>query len=212
MRPSTSRNGSLTERSVEVLDAAAKVFARQGYDATSIDDIADELGATKGRVYHYYRSKTDLLLGVLISGAQRLIDEVAPLAENLELPPDERLHNMAQAHAMTMMTNFSYQFVSLRSLDRHMFEGQGARGVVWESVVDRRRQYEQLFTKVIDDGREQGEFAVSDTKLAVRGLLGALNWITVWFNPEADPTEARMSPEVIAEQLATFVVAGVKGR
>lgn len=211
MRPTTSRSGPSAERSVEVLDAAAAVFARQGYEGTSIDDIADELGATKGRVYHYYRSKADLLLGVLSSGAQRLIDEVGPIAADAELRPDERLYRMAQAHAMTMMTNHSYQYVSLRSLDRHMFEGRGSRETVWAAVLELRRTYERLFTEVIDEGREQNIFATPDTRLAVRALLGSLNWITVWFNPEVAPAERRAGPEEIADRLARFGVAGMSG-
>jgi AcrR family transcriptional regulator len=211
MRPTASRVGPSAERGVEILDAAATVFARQGYDGTSIDDIADELGATKGRVYHYYRSKADLLLGVLSSGAQRLIDEVGPLAADGDLPPDERLYRMARAHAMTMMDNHSYQYVSLRSLDRHMFEGQGSRGKVWASVVELRREYEQLYTSVIDEGRASGVFAATDTRLAVRALLGSLNWITVWFNPDADPGSARVSRDEIADRLARFGVAGMNG-
>ena len=194
---------------VETLAAPATVFARQGYDGTSIDDIADELGATKGRVYHYYRSKGDLLLGVLSSGAQRLIDEVGPIAEDPDIAPDERLYRMARAHAMTMMDDHAYQYVSLRSLDRHMFEGQGSRGKVWSSVVELRREYEQLFSKVIDEGRATGIFATPDTPLAVRALLGSLNWITVWFNPEADPATARASRDEIADRLARFGVAGM---
>ena len=55
MRPTTQRSERAAKRSAEVLDAAAAVLARRGYDGTSIDDIADELGTTKGGVYHYYR-------------------------------------------------------------------------------------------------------------------------------------------------------------
>ncbi len=62
-----------------ILDAAAAAFARRGYLATSIDAIADELGATKGRVYHYYRGKAEVFLDVVVSGMQDLIGEMGPL-------------------------------------------------------------------------------------------------------------------------------------
>jgi AcrR family transcriptional regulator len=193
-----------------VLDAAAVVIARQGYAGTSIDDIADQLGATKGRVYHYYRSKADILLGVLNTGVQRLIDDVGPLARLADVAPDERLRRMAVAHALTMMTDHPYQVVTFRSLDRHIFEGHGAQGAAWQSIVARRREYEDLFVSVVTEGIERGLFADTDPRLTVRGIFGALNWITVWYNPDA-PSEGRPRLTDIAENLARFVVAGAHG-
>lgn len=209
MRPTTARNHRAAERGTEVLDAAAVVLARQGYAGTSIDDIADQLGATKGRVYHYYRSKADILLGVLNAGVQRLIEDVGPMAELADMPAQKRLHRMAVAHAMTMMTHHPYQVVTFRSLDRHLFEGQGAKGVAWASIVERRNEYEALFVRVVEEGSQQGVFATSDPRLTVRGIFGALNWITVWYNPDAQP-EGRATREDIAEHLARFVVAGAQ--
>jgi AcrR family transcriptional regulator len=209
MRPTTSRNGRAAERGAEVLDAAAVVLARQGYDGTSIDDIADELGATKGRVYHYYRSKADILLGVLDAGIERLTDEVGPAAADTALAADERLHRMAKAHALTMMTHHAYQVVAIRTLDRRIADRWGSRDVAWAAIVERRDAYEHLFIGVLEEGQAEGLFATPDPRLTARALLGALNWVTVWFKPDADP-QGRAAPDDIAEDLARFVVAGAR--
>jgi AcrR family transcriptional regulator len=211
MRPGTARSELAVERGEQVLDAAAAVFARQGYDGSSIDDIADELGATKGRVYHYYRSKSGLLLGVLSTGAQKLIDVVRPIAANESLALDERLLQMAHAHAMMMMTEHSYQKVSLQSFDR--LSGEGSQPGEWETVRSLRTEYEALFVDVVDKGRAAGVFHAADTRVVVRGLLGALNWITVWYRPEDDTVASpgRLSKEQIADATARFAVAGAQG-
>lgn len=209
MRPSTRNSDRAAERSVEVLDAAATVLARKGYDATSIDDIADELGATKGRVYHYYRSKGDILRGVLDAGMQRLTDEVMPFAEENDTPADVRLYRMCRAHALTMMAHHSYQVVNLRSIEGGPAAGKGFPATEWGEVMARRREYEQNFVRVLEEGCAAGLFAASDARLTARALLGTLNWITVWFDPAADPS-GKASPEAIAEQLARFAVAGAR--
>src|ERR1700710_893798 len=64
----------------QILQAAADLFMEFGYAATSIDAVAQRLGATKGRIYHHYRSKADLFFDVQVAAMTRLLDEVEPLA------------------------------------------------------------------------------------------------------------------------------------
>src|SRR3546814_6257739 len=58
----------------DILNAAATIFNERGYAATSIDDVADRLGASKGRIYHYYRSKTDIFLDLHLESLRVLTD------------------------------------------------------------------------------------------------------------------------------------------
>jgi AcrR family transcriptional regulator len=212
MRPGAAKSEIALERGEQVLDAAAAVFAREGYDGASIDDIADELGATKGRVYHYYRSKADLLLGVLGAGAQKLIDVVRPVAEDRSLAVEDRLLVMARAHAMMMMTEHSYQVVSLQNFDR-LFSA-GVRQGEWAAIRGLRSEYEALFIAVVEQGHADGVFAPADTRVVVRSLLGSLNWITVWYRPENDTpaSPGRLSKQQIADTTAQYALAGVQGR
>ena len=69
-------SGTLGESVVEILDCAALCFTETGFQGTSIDDVARRLGATKGRIYHYFRSKTDLFFDVHREGMRRLMDAV----------------------------------------------------------------------------------------------------------------------------------------
>jgi AcrR family transcriptional regulator len=210
VRPGTSRSELGVQRAGEVLDAAAAVFSRLGYDGSSIDDVADELGATKGRVYHYFRSKADLLLGVLTVGAQRLINLIRPIAQDMSLAPQDKLRRMARAHAMTMMTEHAYHRVGLQAFDQ-LF-AKGPRQAEWETVLELRGEYEQLYLSVVEEGQAAGAFAEANPRVVVRGLLGALNWLTVWYRPATVPVTApRLSDEEIADTTAGFVVAGAIG-
>src|SRR5690554_6407230 len=82
----------------EILDAAALAFMQKGFTATSIDDVADSLGATKGRIYHYYRSKTDIFIDVHLEALRQLLENVGAIALRKELPPDRRLFLMCREH------------------------------------------------------------------------------------------------------------------
>src|SRR5690349_224531 len=169
---------------VEILDAAARLFAARGYEQTSMDDIADELGATKGRVYHYYRSKADLLIGILIRGSTALIEAVRPIASS-DSSATQRLAEMSRIHALTMMINNDYQRVAFRSLNEQLFDGRGRRQMGWDHVLALRDEYESLFLSVVVQGARAGEFRTDDPALTVRALLGSLNWIPVWYRPGA---------------------------
>ena len=95
------------------------------------------------------------------------------------------------------MRHHSYQVVSIRSVEPYMGSGNRRQDEEWAHIVENRRKYEELFVRVIDEGCEQGAFHSPDPRLSTRGLLGALNWITIWFDPAANP-EGKASPAEIA--------------
>src|SRR5579859_1715599 len=85
-----------------ILAAAAEAFMLHGYAGTSVDDIADRLGASKGRIYHYYRSKADILFDIHRNATERHLAAVRPIAEQ-SLPAPERLRLMAEEHVRLIL-------------------------------------------------------------------------------------------------------------
>lgn len=199
-----SRSGAGPGRR-DILEAAAVAFTRSGYDATTIDDIADELSATKGRVYHYYRSKADIFLDVVTTGMQELLAQVGPLARE-EGPAVDRLDRMVRRHASLMMTRNAFQRVAVQAVEMRRL-GQGPRREALAEIVRLRDEYEQLFADVVRDGQVEGELREVDGRLATKPVLGALNWITLWYEPErADDGDVTR----IAGEYAAFVVGGLR--
>lgn len=196
----------------EVLEAAALAFTRDGYAATSMDDIADVLAATKGRVYHYYRSKLDIFLDVMISGMRELTERVRPVAEDVRLSPTERLREMARIHATLMMTRHSFQRVAVQGVEMHLAGSLRPRQRrTWDEIIVMRDRYEQLFADVVEAGQRDGQFRETPARLATKPLLGALNWITLWYRPE-EPQQEGTRPAIhrIADEFAEFVVGGLR--
>jgi AcrR family transcriptional regulator len=189
----------------EILDAAALAFTQNGYAATSMDEIAERLGATKGRLYHYYRAKADIFRDIVLAGMQELIDGVAPIAARQDLSCADRLWRMAHHHAGLMMSRNSYQRVAVQAVEMHKM-GKSVDTVLQDTFA-LRDQYEQLFADIIERGRRSGELRDVDPRLATKPVLGALNWISLWYDPERGDFASRAR---VAEEYADFVVGGLR--
>jgi AcrR family transcriptional regulator len=203
---SLSRSGSGPGQR-EILEAAAIAFTRTGYEATTIDDIADQLGSTKGRVYHYYRAKADIFLDVALTGMGEMIAGVQPIAASTDLSCVDRLWRMVHHHAGLMMTRNSFQRVAVQGVEMHRLQEHPAQREAYQKVIVLRDQYEQLFADVIDEGRREGLFRDVEPRLAAKPILGALNWISIWYDPERGDyaTVQRM-----ADEFADFIVNGLR--
>src|SRR5699024_906381 len=104
-----------------ILESGARCFMERGFSATSIDDIAERIGATKGMVYHYFDSKAELFFEIQQKGMDALFAEINPLL-NSELGPGERFIAMAKAHVRTLLDTQPFQ--------RTMSEGEIGRAHV----------------------------------------------------------------------------------
>jgi AcrR family transcriptional regulator len=200
------RRGPAEAGRMEVLDAAATVFMERGFTATSVDDIAEVLGSTKGRIYHYYRSKTDIFLDLLMLAMRDLLERIQVIAEQTELTPTERLHAAARMHASVMMTESARSRVAIQGAEMHLMRDAGVKQrEALNSFVRMRDEYEQYFAEMVHEGMAAGEFRSIEPRLAAKPILGALNWINMWYRPR--PGE---DVSAIAEEFALFVVQGLR--
>ncbi|KMK65066.1 TetR/AcrR family transcriptional regulator [Puniceibacterium sp. IMCC21224] len=142
----------------EILQAAAELFTDLGYAMTSIDAIAERLGATKGRVYYYFKSKADIFFDIQRAAMGRLMAEVEPIARS-DLGPADKLRGMAAAHLGMLLADLPIQKVSVQGLERYLFHSSGYRYVNELREINQLRDtYEQIFAEVIDQGAREGLF------------------------------------------------------
>ena len=196
-------------RQSAILDAAAEAFSRVGYEATSIDYVADQIQATKGSVYFYYRSKGDLFAAVHRRAMEMSLESVAPIAADLALGADQRLRRMAVEHTRLMMEYTSYQRVTVQGVEMHLTGSlTDAQRAEMQRLIVMRDEYEALFREVIEEGIVAGIFKSVDSHLLVKPLLGALNWTTMWYRRQ--PGETDMQRLKVAEEIADYVVDGLR--
>ena len=189
----------------EILQAAAELFMEFGYAATSIDAVAQRLGATKGRIYHHYKSKADLFIDVQIAAMTRISSQIEPIARGPGSTV-ERLSAMALRHMQILLTELPMQKVAVQGLERHLI-GASSAAKRMRVVVRMRDDYEQMFVELIDDGVREGVFVDLPAKLTVKPFFGALNWATVWFNQRR--LQSAEAIDDIAHALAAFAMRGL---
>ena len=193
----------------EILQAAAELFMAFGYAATSIDAVAERLGATKGRIYHHYRSKSDLYFDVQVAAMTRVTEAIEPIARR-QAGAVERLAAMALRHAQILLTELPMQKVAVQGLERQLLgdaQGNSPASKRLRAVVKLRDDYEHLFAEVIADGVREGLFVDLPPRLATKPFFGVLNWATVWYSPRR-----LQSPEAIdeiAQVLAAYAMRGI---
>lgn len=192
------------EKQLAILDAAAAVFMRSGFTGTSLDDISDSYGATKGIIYYHFRNKTTLFFAV----QRRAMDLTRMAIEATALeggPARERLYRMSVAHSLLMMEHLDYLRVAGQGVEFHL----SARTTAEErkelaQILELRDRNERLYVEVVQQGVENGEFRRVDPRIAVKALLGALNWTSRWYQPRKG--ETRADREKLAEEIAQFAV------
>ncbi len=192
----------------QIIDAAAQCFMAKGLEKATIDDIADVLAATKGRVYHHFRSKNAIFFAVHRLAMQYCFDAVAPIMA-LDIPADDKLFQMAVAHAHVMMDTLPYQRSIRLGVDIYLRGSTTeAEREVLRELIELRNDYEDLFRDVLREGQEAGTVDVPDVGLAGRAIIGALNGLVDWYRIRPGQSEADRA--AIADGLARTILYGVK--
>lgn len=159
-----------------LLAAAAELFARHGYRATTLDDVARAVDIKKASLYHYIRSKEDLLTRIYDRILDRIEATVRPLAEQ-SLPADERLRRMIHAHVQVVAEE--------RNMLAVVFQEEPELSQANQVVIrQRKRAYERIFERVLEQGQASGRLRELPPRLVVLGLLGMCNWLYQWYRPE----------------------------
>lgn len=186
------------DRRDSILRASAEVFRRRGYNRATIEDVAAELFLTKAGVYHYFSSKQEILDG-LCDRAMTAAEQAVELAVEAETEPLPRVRLMLESYTTAVM-----QEPAFTVLMRHLDEVSEA------SLADlqrRRKIIESKLRRTIDEGIKTGIFDTADSGVAVFGMLGAINWMYAWFQPEG-----RRTPEEVRDILVTLVLNGILAR
>lgn len=200
----------LTPARREILEAAADCFMEQGFHATSIDVVARRMGATKGRVYHHYQSKMDLFFDVHRLGMQLLFEAVEPASQQ---PGDavQVLARMMTAHALALFEHHAFESVVVQGVHLHRFGSTTpAQRAVLDELIASRDRFEQLFRQQLVLGQQQGLIADVNPSIAVKTLLGGLQWSLVWYRPERGDSLAQR--EQLAQAMVQTLVEGLRAR
>lgn len=155
-----------------IRDAALHLFARHGYAAVSMRQIAGEVGVQAGALYNYIPDKQSLLYDLM---RRHLEDLLAALPERIDAnTPAERLERFVRFHIRYHLQKPDEVFIAymeLRSLSAENFQ----------SIERLRHQYEDALETILRAGVDADAFAVTDTRIATLAVIAMLNGVNTWY-------------------------------
>lgn len=161
----------------ELVRTAMRLFSVKGYDGTSIQDIAREMGVSKGIFYYYFATKDDVLHRIHGMFVDELMAGVAELrgSHGAELSASDELAGLVTAMVRVVGDRRGELAIFLQEA-RHLGRFQEA--------VARNNAFIDLLTGVLDRGCLNGEFRpVPSNRLLALGLLGMCSWVCYWYRP-----------------------------
>jgi AcrR family transcriptional regulator len=198
LHPAFDRNDQFEKRRLAMLQTAIRAFNRYGFYSTSMDAIAAELGLTKGTLYHYFASKTELLYECLLQAAEegRTIAEKAERGGGSGVEKLERFLRL-QFRTLAGSSGSSWLMTDISALSRHQ----------QVEVRKRSRLVDAMVQKFIADGVADGSIEPIEPKIAEFFLMGALNWLPRWYSPEGS-----MSSDELATIFIRIALGGLRSK
>lgn len=189
-RVATRTGNAQKRRSVEIIAAAAKVFAQRGYHGATTQDIADVLGMRQASLYYYFESKDAALEAVCANGvadyaerAQRILREPGRAADKVAKLVFQHLAPMAERLDFTLVFLGERRFLPVPARQR-------IRAI--------ERRYERVIERVVEQGVASGEFRNDlDPRMATLALLGLGNSAAAWYGREPGATLERITSNYV---------------
>lgn len=169
---------------IEILAAAADAFARNGYVATTLNDIADTLGFTKPSLYYYFPSKYAILSELFDQMIFEYFSDAQRVAQS-DMPPDRKLRALFDKQIDFVVTRTNWTIVFTNEV-MHLDEEKQ------KSLRQRRRKYDQLLQNIYEEGVKSGIFRNADSYAVVAGMIGLATSLSVWYRPGGRMTPAEL--------------------
>jgi len=160
-----------------VLRSAARLFREQGYERTTVKEIAEACNMLPGSLHYRYQAKEDILVDLMRLGLEQASIAVSQAVVGVA-EPEEQLRRGINAHLQMLVSGSDMVYVLL-------FEWRSLRGEARREMIKLRDRYESLWAAMLKLLAEQGVIR-KDMDLELLRLigLGALNWVATWFRQE----------------------------
>lgn len=193
------RGDAVSDTAEQLLEVSAGLFSSHGFEATSTRAIADAAGRTQSVIFHYFRSKIDILSAV----AERAMAElVATLDEvDADADPPARLAALVHRHALLVLGPSPY----LRAVLLDQNAGFREQFESWDALT---RRYEEGFMDVVVAGQRSGDFVPGEPEFAYLAICGILHAAPKWFRPgpiaRRLPVASGLSLDAAADELTRW--------
>ncbi len=183
-------------KQTQVILKAAEVIRAKGFDATTVNDISEATGLTKGGLYHYIDSKRDLLYRILTLAMDLTFSKVVDPARNVE-DPEEQLREVIRRHVELiiedagLLTALSDEVTGLE--EKHANE-----------ILRRKREYFEFVRDILIRLKRKKKLAKVDPGVATLSIFGMILFCAKWYRPEG-----KLKPRRVADEIASVALGGI---
>ncbi len=184
----------------EILRASARLFQQQGYDGTSMNDVAAALKLSKGGLYHHFQSKDEILFNLMDHAMditeERVINPVKAVAD-----PEERLRTLIRLHIGVVLSERD------REITVMLHENHPLSPALRKRINARKKDYVHFLENLVAEvQRARGAKGIVTPRAAAFALLGMINWIYQWYRPQG-----ALQEETLAQQYTEIFFQGAFG-
>ncbi|MCP3030144.1 TetR/AcrR family transcriptional regulator [Halobacillus sp. A1] len=171
----------------KMLDTCISLFGRKGFRETSIQDIVEANGITKGSFYYYFKNKEDVLVYIHDSFISDLLNKQKRIIEAEEMSYKEKLHAMVEMMVKNIADGADSAMVFFREI-RNLSEAKT------KEILPKRDLFQKNIQNVIEGGMSHGEFR-SDLRadMLSYAVLGVANWSYFWYEPDGQVDEQQLT-------------------
>ncbi|WP_141933949.1 TetR/AcrR family transcriptional regulator [Microbacterium sp. SLBN-146] len=182
----------------QVLAVAVQLFNEQGYDATSVADLAQRLGLTKSALYHHFTSK-EQLLALALDSALTALEASLDAAQTAEASAAERLRAVVHGAVAVLIDHLPEVTLLLRVRGNSPTE---------QAALERRRVFDARVASLVSDAQSEGWVRSDvDAAIATRLIFGMINSVVEWYRP-GGPVDR----DALARDILTVVLDGLISR
>lgn len=182
----------------QILLSAIEIVNRRGYSGATMEEIAAELLMTKGSLYYYFKNKSDLMYQCHNFVLSQATEDLQEILNRREGSVTETLVKMIATH-MEYAIEEKEVFNLIMEPKRFFNEEQ------LDLVLKLRKEYENLFDQIIKRGITSGDFSVEEPSIERMIILGAMNWVQQWYNPNG-----RLLKEEVIEKYTKSILKILK--
>lgn len=182
-----------------IVKESIELFDKKGFSKTSIQDIVDTIGVTKGTFYYYFKSKQELLMDIHLNYIKELLSEQEVILNDEYLSSKVKMNKLFYL----IIKNIKVHGKSARVFNReyrHLNDKQ------LKLIKDYRKEFRINLQRLIGEGIEKGEFR-NDLRsdIVIFGILGMVNRSYNWYNPDGEVSE-----EELVSTYMDIILNGIK--
>jgi TetR/AcrR family transcriptional regulator, cholesterol catabolism regulator len=187
-------------RRARIVQETALLFDQRGYHQASMDDIARAVGVRKPTLYHYFKSKEEILFWIHEEFIDLLMDRALDREAHTVMGADQALLELMGDILELMQTHRGHVRVFF---EHHRELGEAYR----KAIVSKRDRYQSLVEEIIRSGAAAGTFREVDPTLAALAVFGVCNWAYQWYRPDRG-----LTPRQVAYTFWDLMLHGMRPR